>query len=206
MKKVYCKLTGVKYQKTDLNISKMLSVLIFLFLESPNTPIDIFQNSDCTKICMKKAKKFICREVNKYVKNSKIFNNNFKAEFKLTPKQVSQLLKRRSNKISIFIVVLIYFLVERILVENGLGKLLNKNQELGLILNVESGLYFMQKTYIYLVNIIKTEEAEPDNRTLLLANYIIDCFHRIDKATINVQNWYNNYNKVNVDFAHPPIL
>lgn len=200
---VYCKLTGVRYSRDELNVSQLLLILIKLFLELPNTPIDIFQNNDCKKICMKRAKKYLCLEVQKYVKNNVNFRNDFKNRFKLTPKQISQLLKHKCKKISIFSAVLIYFLVQRILENNGQNILLQKNNELNLDLNSRSGYYFMQNTYIFILNIIAS--VEPNNIyniNALAANYIVDSFNCIDNVNGTIQNWYNNYNN-NVNFICP---
>ncbi len=199
---IYCKLHNVKYSKSDINVSKMLLNLIQIYLENTNTPVEIFDDRDYKKIHLGKAKKFLCREIKKYVENNAVFNNNFNQDFKISSKQISKLLKKKSKNISIYTTVIIYFLVQKILSANNQIKLISMSNDLGLDLESKTGEYFMQKTYIYLENIIRADGVDPSNKSLSSANYIIDCFHKIDEITGNVQGWYSNL-KIEVEFNSP---
>ncbi|MBD5145607.1 MAG: hypothetical protein HDT21_06850 [Ruminococcus sp.] len=197
----YCKLTRDVYKYTnDLNPCIIMELFKIYVQCQPYYPPGFFYNA--SSLCLGKLKKHICSKMNEFVKNAELFENDvMNKNFKLSKKQLSRILKKKPKKISIYVAVIVYFLIQEILKSNEKNKLIELNTRLRLNLNDKSGFYFMQKAYVAVTRSIE-EDNDNNNFVEKSANYIIDSFNRIDEKFTNVADWYEN-SKNEVKFGYP---
>lgn len=151
-------------------------------------------------LCMRKAKKYICLKMHQYVERHHLFNNDLlNRNFKISPKQLSKLLNKNSKRVPVFTAVIIYYLVEEILRNNGIDELWKMNSDLDLDINSRSGFYFLHDLYSFLVE--GASKLPHVNINGICVDYIAGCFQRIDdRIDSRVLNWYemgginNNFN------------
>lgn len=190
----YCDMKSFTYWFIKDRVSHIIFELIDIYAKVVDLPPDICNQDG--KPYTGKLKKFLRLQIKKFVREKKLFGcDTINETFSISKRQLNRLLKRnkKPTHVTIFVGVIIYFLVETILENGGKDYLIQLNDNLNFDLTEQSGNYFLQKTYCALINVCGLEENDGDvsNKNVKAANYIIDCFNAINHKHRNVGEWYN---------------
>lgn len=191
---VYCNMNIFTYLFIKDKAAHIISELIDIYAKVEDLPPDICdQNGNPYQ---GKLKKFLRLQIKKFVRQNNVFGcDSINEKFSISRKQLNRLLKRnkKPTHISIYVGVIIYFLVDTILKRGGKNYLIQLNDELNFDLTDKIGYYFLQKTYCALIKVCGLEENDGDvsNKNVKAANYIIDSFNVIDRKHKDVGKWYN---------------
>lgn len=190
----YCDIKPFMYQDVKDIVSHIIFELIDIYSKVVSLPSDICDEEG--KPYSGKLKKYMRLQMKKFVREKELFGcDSINETFSISKKQLNRLLKRnkKPTHVTIFVGIIIYFLVETILENGGKDYLIQLNDSLNFDLSKKSFYYFLQKTYFVLFRVFSLEnnDGSNDNKNVKAANYISDCFNAIDRTYGNVGEWYN---------------